>query len=150
MKVSASSFDEGKEEGYDDGRRRGSTRCVDGADSQSAERWGRSECDGSAATEELLKKKKKKDPTKLLQRLVDYFYGIFESDAMQVFFDKHLKKFDQSQEDFVTGAGHTLEQYEVYTEYRVLVEKAIDKFAVNEGFSSALECFEKIQGRVAF
>jgi len=83
----------------------------------------------------------------LVTKLTQHAFQVLNID-MDGFFDEHLDVFDQDIEELTSGQGETLEQYDAFTKYSRELERHFDDFAQREGFSSARDCFDRINEAV--
>ena len=58
-------------------------------------------------------------------RFTEFASKVLNQD-MDDFFEDHMEDFDQLDEELTSGAGETLEQYEVYQKYIAQLEKHFD------------------------
>jgi hypothetical protein len=80
----------------------------------------------------------------LVVGFVEYATKVVNED-MKDFFESNLDLFDQDDSEITDGTGHTLEQYEIFQKYESILERKIDEFSVEKGFSNSVSCFEAIQ-----
>ena len=79
----------------------------------------------------------------LVQRFVDYVFRVIHTE-MDDFFTRNATLFDQDWDDF-NQAGETLEQYNVFKRYEELLDVHLTRFAENEKFDDAADCFVELQ-----
>lgn len=79
----------------------------------------------------------------LVQRFVDYVFRVIHTE-MDDFFTRNAELFDQDWDDF-NQKGETLEQHAVFKRYEELLDDHLTKFAENEQFDSAVECFQELE-----
>ena len=84
----------------------------------------------------------------IVMKLTEYAFKVLQVD-MSDFFDEHMAKFEQEDNDLTSGRGETLEQYDVYKLYTAELEKHMEEFALLEGFRDSQEAFETIEHCVA-
>ena len=64
-------------------------------------------------------------PTNIVIRFTEFAMKVLNQD-MDDFFEDHVQEFDQDDEELRSGAGETLQQYEVYQQYVAALEGHFD------------------------
>jgi len=84
----------------------------------------------------------------LIGRMTQHSFKVLNLE-MDSFLESQIDVFDQDPDDFASGRGETLEQYDSYQKYVSELEQHFDAFAAEEGFTSSKECFEFIERAVS-
>ena len=90
---------------------------------------------------------KPKDGRDLVISFVSFTQKVLQED-MQNFFETHMDKFDQDEEELTTGRGETFEQYDVFKKYEKILDEKIEGFCRTKGFESSRECFTSISDAI--
>ena len=83
----------------------------------------------------------------LVQRLVGFAFRVLNVD-MDGFFTRNYRTFEQDVGELRSGAGETLEQWDVFKEYERELEVHMDKFCKQEGFAGPAQAFGAISEAV--